>query len=454
MKKIGVLFLFFVAFNLNAQKLLIDEVIAVVGSEAILRSDVENQVQQTVAQGMGDRSQRTFAEVFERIIIEKMMYMEARFDSVTVSEDQVNGEIERRLAIFIQQAGGKDKLEEMLGKTLDEIRMQFKSVVEEQLLVQQIQQQITGKAKVTPGEISDYFNAIPKDSLPYIPSEVKIGQLVLSPPIRQDEKDKVINKLREIRKKVYAGTTSFTFQAKLNSEDLGSAPNGGELGFLRREDLVQNFAAAAFALVPDSISDVIETEFGFHIIQMIEKRGEYANFRHILIKPKVLTNDIYSTIEKMDSINNELKAGTLTFQQAALKFSTDEDTKQNGGLLINPINGSNKFTMDELAEIDATTFRVVERMKVGDMTKPDIYDVQSGGKMVKIYYLVEKTEPHVANLETDYAKIQVAALTEKKRKFVFAWVEDKKDDFYIKVSDEFKNYPFQTNWYNIVKKIN
>jgi peptidyl-prolyl cis-trans isomerase SurA len=447
-KWIGVIGCFIMLSTASAQeKILVDQIAAVVGSEVILMSDVENQLQQMVLQGQGNKDEATFCMLLEQSIVQKMMLMQARFDSIPVSEDQVNQEMERRLTGFINQAGGREGLEKALGKSIDEIKTTFSITIEEQLLIQAMQHKITGSARVTPAEVRKYFNKIPKDSLPYIQSEVQIGQLVLKPPIRKEERDKVIKKLEEIKAKIMGGS-SFALQAKLHSEDYGSAAHGGELNFLKREDLVENFAAAAFNLEGDSISGIVETEFGYHIIQLVEKRGEYGNFRHILIKPKVLSEDIYGCVTRLDSIYGAIRKKTITFSNAAIMFSNDENTKNNGGLLINPINGSSTFTMDELGEIDDATFRAIEDLNVGDITEPKLFDEQGGGKVVKILYIVSKTEPHIANLDTDYAKIQQAALADKQGQLLSDWVEDRKDDFYIKIATDYKNCKFSVSWFN------
>jgi peptidyl-prolyl cis-trans isomerase SurA len=447
-KLIGFIAGLFIICSANAQdKILIDQIVAVVGSETILMSDIENQMQQMVLQGQGVKDEQTFCSLLEQAMVQKMLLMQARFDSIPVSEDQVNSEMERRLDIFIRQAGSREKLEEALGKSVDEIKLTFAKTIEEQLLIQAMQSKITSSARVTPGEVRKFFNKIPKDSLPYIPSEVKIGQLVLKPPVQQSEKDKVIKQLNEIKLQIEGGS-SFSLKAKLYSEDYGSAAQGGELGLLRREDLVENFAAAGFNLEGDSISDVIETEFGYHIIQLIEKRGEYANFRHILIKPKVLTADIYVTLNRLDSIYKAIRNNSISFSNAAQAYSTDENTKNNGGLLVNPINGGSTFTMDELAEIDGATFRAIEDLEPGEITEPKLFDDQGGVKVVKILYIVSKKEPHVASLETDYSKIQQAALADKQAELLSEWVQDKKDDFYVKIASEYKNCKFTVSWFN------
>lgn len=449
-KLVGLIAALIIFTSVKAQdKVLIDQIVAVVGSEVVLMSDIENQMQQLALQGQGEVSPESFCAILEQAIVQKMLLMQARFDSIPVSEDQVNQEMERRLEIFIRNAGSRERLEEMLGKSIEEIKVTFAKTIEEQLLIQAMQSEITGSARVTPGEVRKFFNKIPKDSLPYIQSEVQIGQLVLKPPIHQSERDKVIKQLNEIRAQIIGGS-SFSLKAKLYSEDLGSAnPGGGELGMLRRGDLVENFAAAGFNLDKvDTVSAVVETEFGYHIIQLIEKRGEFANFRHILIKPKVLSLDIANTLNRLDSIYQEIVKGTITFSQAAQTFSSDENTKNNGGLLINPITGGSTFTMDELAEIDGSIFRTIEDLEVGEITKPKIFDDQGGAKVVKILYIVSKKEPHIASLETDYSKIQEAALADKQAQLLSEWVESKKDDFYIKIASDYKDCKFTVSWFN------
>jgi len=447
MKKIIVLIALFCSVGAAmAQPALIDEIVAVVGSELILRSEVETQAEQMVQNGVATRGDFTLCRVLEDMIFQKMMLEQARFDSLPVTEAQVESELDRRMQYFIQQFGGRDKMEEYLGKTVDQMKDEFRPSVKDQLLIQSMQGNITGKAKVTPSEVKDFFNAIPKDSLPYIPSEVQIGVITLEPPVREEEKQRVIKELNNIREQILNGS-KFSLKARIYSEDLGSAQNGGELGFMRREDLVPEFSGVAFGLKdPSEVSDIVESEYGFHIIQLIERRGEYANFRHILMRPKVYSDDIYRCETRLDSIVAELRKGTMSFNMAVERFSQDVDTKNNGGMLLNPYNGGIRFSMDELAEVDVMTFQKVEGMKVGEFTEPHLYERPGGKKVVRILYLATRTEPHVADLSTDYPKIQQQALQVKQNEFLQKWVEGAKNDFYIRIEPEYKDCDFKIDW--------
>jgi len=448
MKKIlfALLLLCSAAAGARAQSALIDEIVAVVGSEIILRSEVESQAEQMVMNGAATRGEFTICRVLEDMIFQKMMLEQARFDSLAVSEEQVEGELERRMNYFVQQFGGKDKMESYLGKTVDQLKDEFRPSVKDQLLIQQMQGNITGKAKVTPSEVKDYFNAIPRDSLPYIPSEVQIGQIVIEPPIREEEKQRIVKELTSIRDQILGGS-KFSLKARIYSEDPGSADNGGELGFMRREDLVPEFSSVAFGLKdPSEVSPIVESEYGFHIIQLIERRGEYANFRHILMRPKVYSQDVYRSEARLDSIVTELRSGRLQFARAVELYSQDVDTKNSGGILVNPYNGGTRFSMDELAEIDVNTFREVEKLKVGQFSEPHLFEKPGGKKTVRILYVISRTEPHVADLSTDYPKIQQQALSEKQNNFLLKWVEDAKDDFYIRIEPGYQDCDFKVNW--------
>lgn len=431
-----------------AQKTLIDEMVAVVGGEIILRSEVEQQANQMFVQGVvGKNDSSTLCLVLEDMVFQKMMLNQAQLDSMTVSEDQVEQELDRRIQYFIQQIGGREKLEQYMGKSIENIKNDFKISIENQLMVNQMQQKITGNVKVTPSEVKDFYTGIPKDSLPYVPAEIQIGQIIIKPPVREEEKKRIIKELTEIRNQVIAGS-KFSLKARIYSEDLGSAENGGELGFLRREDLVPEFAGAAFSLKEGEVSEIVESEYGFHIIQLVEKRGELANFRHILIKPKTSAIDLRNAEFSLDSIYQLIRNKKITFQKAAEKFSMDEDTKNNGGLLINPANGGSKFSVDEL---DAFTYQYISELKEGEMTKPHIYDLPSGKKGVRVLFMVSRIEPHVADLNTDYQRIMTAALNFKKNKVLENWIFSKRNDLYVKINPDFKSCTFKINWFETKK---
>lgn len=446
MRNVLLLIFSFIFFPSFSQKTLIDEIVAVVGSEIILRSEVEQQANQMYVQGYVETNDfNTLCDMLEEMVFQKMMLAQAQLDSLQVSEDQVEQELNRRVQYFIQQIGGREKLEQYMGKSIEQMKSDFRETIKNQLLVNQMQQKIIGSVKVTPSEVKDFYHSIPKDSLPYIPAELQIGQIVIIPPIREEEKQRIKRELNELRDQILAGS-KFSLKARIYSEDPGSAEQGGELGFLRREDLVPEFAGAAFSLKEGEVSEVIETEYGFHIIQLIEKRGELANFRHILMKPKVNAADLRNAEKRLDSIYNLIKNKEITFQKAAETYSMDEDTRNNGGLLINMSGGGGtKFSMDEL---DAYTYQAVSGLKVGEMTRPTVYEMYGGKKAVRVLYLVSKTEPHVADLSTDYQRIMQAALANKQNKAMEQWVFSKKDELYVRIDNAFKDCDFKVKWFD------
>lgn len=430
---------------LQAQRTIVDEIVAVVGTEVILRSEVEQQAQQMYVQGYIEKNDtNAICTVLEDIIYQKMMLSQAQFDSLKVDDEQVEQELNRRVQYFIQQIGSREKLEQYLGKSIEQMKADFRESIKNQLLVNQMQQKIIGNIKVTPSEVKDFYNGIPTDSLPYVPAEVQIGQIVIIPPIKDDEKIRIKKELNEIREQILAGS-KFSLKARIYSEDPGSAEKGGELGFLRREDLVPDFAGAAFSLKEGDVSEVVETEYGFHIIQLIEKRGELANFRHILMKPKVNSADLLKAEIRLDSIYRAIKLGEISFQKAAEQYSMDEDTRNNGGLLINPSDGGTRFSLDDL---DAYTYQYVSGLKAGDMTKPVAYEMHGGKKAVRVLYLLTRIEPHVASLTTDYQRIMNAALAFKQNKAMEAWVFSKQDELYVRIDETFKNCTFKVRWFD------
>lgn len=430
---------------MHAQRTLVDEIVAVVGSELILRSEVEHQAQQMYVQGYVDENNfDAICTILEDMVFQKMMLSQAQFDSLKVSDDQVNQELDRRVQYFIQQIGGREKLELYLNKSIEQMKDDFRESIKNQLLVNQMQQKITGNLKVTPSEVKDFYKSIPQDSLPYVPAEVQIGQIVMIPPIRDEEKARVKKELNEIRDQILSGS-KFSLKARIYSEDPGSAEKGGELGFLRREDLVPDFAGVAFSLKEGEVSEVIETEYGFHIIQLIEKRGEMANFRHILMKPKVSSTDMLKAEMKLDSIYRAIKFNEITFQRAAELYSMDEDTRNNGGLLINYSDGGTRFSIDDL---DAYTYQYVSGLKTGEMTKPVAYEMSGGKKAVRVLFLVSRTEPHVASLTTDYQRISNAALAFKQNKAMEDWVFSKQDELYVRINEAFKDCKFKIKWFD------
>lgn len=424
---------------LNAQpnqRVVLDGIMGVVGSEIVLLSDLEQYTMQM--KEVEEPTKEDLCQGLEELIYQKIMIHQATLDSVEVGSDQVEQEMERRLSYFIQQIGSREQLETYLGKSIEAIKFDFRKQIKDQLIIQRMQANITDGIKITPSEVKNFFNSIPTDSLPYIPAEVQYAQITLFPQVSDSEKERIVKQLSEIRDDIISGS-KFSIKARIYSEDPGSANKGGELGFLRREDLVPEFAAVAFALAPDEVSEIVETEFGYHIIQLIERRGELANFRHILITPKVSTTEMYNLLSKMDTIYNEIINNGMPFNKAAELYSDDEDSKNNGGLIVNMMDGGTWFAIDKL---DAPTFLAIDKLKVNEINKPQIYEQRGGKKVIRIIKLLGRTEPHVANLKTDYQRIMNAAMQSKQQKRIDEWIQEKAEGVYIKIDDEYKSCSF------------
>lgn len=427
----------------------IDKVIAVVGSNIIMLSEVEAQYLQIVAQGYAE-DPSIKCDLLEELLFQKLLVNQARLDSIEVSDDQVEEELDRRLRYFISQIGSEQKLEEYYKKSIVEIKDDFRELIKDQLLGQNMQYKITGEVKVTPAEVRDYFSKIPSDSLPYINVELEIGRIVKKPIISKKEKDEAKARAEELRQRILDGA-KFETMAKLYSEDPGSATNGGELGFFGRGNMVPEFEALAFSLQGKEISEVFETEYGFHFLQVIERRGEQVNARHILITPKTSEGDLTSSKILLDSVYDLLLKDSLTFAEAAEKFSDDEGDKNNGGIVTNPQTGSTKFEMDQLSSIDPTLFLTIDKMKVGEFSKPIITSAQDGKQAYSIILLKSRTEPHKANLRDDYQKIQTAASTMKESNLVRDWIAKKIATTYIRIDEAYLNCNYNNPW---VKKSN
>lgn len=425
-------------FNLFAQPQVIDQVLAVVGNNIILKSDVENQYLQMIAQG-ADSYGDIKCEIFEDLLFQKLLLNQAKVDSIEVTESEVEQRLEARLAMIINQAGSQEALVEYFNKPMDEIKSDLRKLLREQLLTQKMQSKITENIKITPSEVRNYFKSLDKDSLPLINSQLEIAQITREPKIYPEQIDAIKEKLNKYIERVNNGD-KFSTLAILYSQDPGSAKNGGELGYITRHDLVSEFAAVAFNLKePNEISGIVETDFGYHIIQLIDRKGERINVRHILLTPKVSRLEKKKVLAVLDSIADVVRKDSLTFAKAAIKFSNDEETKINGGVLINPATGNSHFQADE---IDYSTYYAIKDLKISEISEP-VESVDRKRKTIyKIITVITRTDPHVANINTDYQYLQNLALSEKKVTAVDKWIDNKQKDTYIRIDDSYKNCKF------------
>lgn len=438
-----VLMISFIAFQGQSQKKIIDKVVAIVGGNEVLYSDVENQYMQYLMQGYTSNGDAIRCEIFEQILFAKLLLNQAQLDSVDVSAEQVEGELDRRLRYFISQIGSQEKLEQYYNKSILEIKSDLRSTIHDQMMSEQVKSNITQDVTITPSEVRDFFNDIPKDSIPLISSEYQYSQIIIVPKVRPEEKEYARKKLLGIRKRIVDDGESFESMARIYSEDPGSAMKGGELGDFSRGVMYPEFEAAAFALQPGEVSDIIETEAGYHILKLIKRKGDFINVRHILIMTKVSPMSLQITVDKLDSIYNLISSGALTFEEAALRFS-DDDSKYSGGVAINPQSGSNVFAPED---IDKELFFKLEKMNVGELAKPSMFEKDRNVKAIRIVRLDKRTEPHKATLEKDYDKIQNLALDNKKSESISNWIQEKSKKTYILILDEdLKKCKFNYKW--------
>lgn len=445
-KAIKIVFLFtftIFSFALSAQEgKTIDGIIAVVGDKILMKSELENQIVSLKSQGIIIDNESK-CQIIEELLFQKLMLHHAEIDSVSVTDAQVEGEMTRRLNYFISQIGSEKKLEQFYKKSIQEIKDELRDIVREQLIGQMMQQNITSGVKVTPKEVKAFFDALPEDSIPMINSEIEVAQILINASQSERVRAEARERLTGIRERILKGE-QFSTLAILYSEDEGSAKKGGELGFLGRADLVPEFSAALFKLKNNkTVTEIIETQFGFHIIQMIERRGQKVNSRHILVKIKDDEEQILLAKQKADSVYNLIFTDTLTFGQLALKYSTDDKTKKSEGLMVNPQTGTSVFEIDQ---VDPQIYYVVEKMKAGEISKPVPAESFDGKKGYRIIKLISKTEPHKASFETDYAKVQEAAMANKNNEATNKWIGIKLGSTYVKIDDEYKGCAFENNW--------
>lgn len=443
MKKLIAVALGLLACNtiVNAQDNIIDEVIWIVGDEAILRSEVEEQ--RLRAQYEGTKIQGDpYCVIPEQIAVQKLFLHQAELDSITANESSVMNQVEMRMNYFISQIGSKEKMEEYFRKSTPEIREDMREMVRDQMVIQQMRQKLVGHIKPTPAEIRRFYNTLPPDSIPTIPAQVEVQVLSIEPPVPIEETERIKARLRDFTERINSGNTSFTMLARLYSEDTESALRGGELGFMGRGQLVPEFAAVAFSLTdPNKVSRIVETEYGFHIIQLIEKRGDRINARHILIRPRISSEDKGKATTRLDSVANVIRTGKLTFDQAVMHFSQDKNTMMNSGLMTNENTGTSKF---EYQQLPPEIAKLVYTMNVGEVSAPFIMMDQSKNKEIcAIIRVKSKIDTHKANLIDDYQAIRDLLEEKLSQQFINSWIAKKQKETYINIDPKWRGCDFQ-----------
>lgn len=424
-------------------KVSIDGIVAIIGKEIIMRSDIENTLSEYLAQQSADEDEDAIrCDIFERLVFQKLLLHQAALDSIVITDQQVEDQVNYRINYVLQQSGGDSKmLEEYYKKSLNDIKKDMKPMMLEQMLADEVQRGITENTSITPTEVKHFFENIPYDSLPTVASTYEYGHIVKSPPVSEIEIAAIKERLNSYRERVLRGE-KFTMLARLYSDDPGSASKGGVLGFVEKGTLYPEFEAAAFKLKTGEISPVIQTKAGYHIIQMIERRGDRINVAHILLQPKPSTEAQVEAIEYLDSIRQIIIDNKMDFSEAALKFS-DDMNKNSGGWVVNPYTGSNKF---EKEAIEPTTFATISKLIPGEYSQPTPYVNDDGIMSYRILYLKSKTAPHKPNLVEDYDLIKNAAIESKKEEVIDKWVKEKVQITSIKISNEYKNCPSISKW--------
>lgn len=441
MRKIACLILFFMASLpvILAQQAgkAIDQIVAVIGDNIILQSEIEMEFEQLKRQADEALSDTLKCEILRQKLIERIFLNKAQLDSLPLSEERVDAELEKRIRYFAAQFGGVKPMEEFYGKTVTQIKADNREKIKSSMLVNEMQSKVLKDVKVSPIDIKKYYNELAaEDSLPFYSAEVEVAQLIIEPKVSKEAKQLAYEKISELRERIVNGD-NFNSLATLYSDD-GSASKGGELGFFTRGQMVPEFEAAAFKLKPDTISKIIETKYGYHILKLIDRKGDNINVRHILVRPKIFKSDIAAAKEKLDSIIWQIKIDSISFEKAVKRFSDDNFTKGNGGFITAEQTGSTKIAIDEL---DKEIYYKLEGLKPGDLTEPELLTLPGPDRQQvwRVFYLKTESKPHRANLRDDYQKFQAMAMQRKQQRAMETFINKTKKELFIQVNAPYKN---------------
>ena len=440
MKIILLNILLFISILSHAQS--IDKIQAIIGSEILLISDIENQYNQILSQGIIETEDMR-CQIVDELLLQNFLIHHAKIDStIEIVSDDIDAEINNRISYFENQLGSLENVEAYFTRSIESMEDELRIIVKDQFYTQKKQSKIISDVKITPNEVKDFYRTLNSEEIPIVPTKLQMSQIVIEPELSEDKKNSIKEKLNGFRKRIYNGE-DFKVLATLYSDDVVSANNGGELGFMQRGDLVPEFERAAFKLKKDEISEVVESKFGYHIIQMIERRGEQINVRHILIKPKFSSLSLQNARENINSIKSDLDSSLISFKDALIKYSDDE-SKNNGGLIINPKNGTTFFTFEEL---DPSIRYIVERMNIGDVSDPSLSKSQDGTQAAyRLVKLNNKIEEHKANIVDDFDLLKEYALSNKKQSVLEKWVSDNLANTYINISNDLSECACYKKW--------
>jgi len=434
-----IIFLLSGTMTLSGQKL-VESVAAIVGNEVIYLSDLEGTVADLRRSGRKGSVDKLRCDVFNEMLVSKLFIDQARIDSIEVTDDVIEGDLNMRMNDAIRQAGSEQALEAYFKKSMIEIRRDIKKTMLEQQVVREVQSTIAQDLKITPAGLKRFYNSLPKDSLPVIPAKYELSIIQIDPPSNEDNKAEARQKLLGYRSEILAGK-SFNVLAMLYSEDPESGKNGGEIGYMARGELDKPYADAAFSLTKNTVSKIVESRFGFHIIQLIDKKGDMVNSRHILIRPKVKPEQEAKAFAKLDSLANLIRGDSITFEIAALKYSTHKDSRINGGKYVSA-DPSNRVTWFTLEELNPEMYVKLRDLKVGEISEPFRTTDETNNQVFRIVKLDRVLPAHTANIKDDYQELSNAALADERTKAYDKWVKQKLEITYIKISEEFNSCEF------------
>jgi peptidyl-prolyl cis-trans isomerase SurA len=445
LKKAHLLYInFFVLLSVlaSAQPQTVDGVAAIVGGDVILKSDIDEQYDVFNRQNFGKPV--SYCEVFEELLFQKLLIHHAAIDSISIGEEEVEANMDRRIQQLIMQMGDQKKLEDFYEKSVVEIKEDMRTLIKEQLTAQRMQMTVVEGIEVTPSEVREYYENLPADSIPLISAEVELSQIVKFPELSDEAEQEVIAKLKELKERIENGT-SFSSMAILYSEDPGSNKKGGEYQGIQRGVFVKEFEAVAFNLRKGEISDPFKTEFGYHIVQLLEKRGEELDLRHILIKPKLTQENLQEAKNFLDSVSVAITNGEMTFEEASRRFSDDEQTRFNGGQMSNFQSGNNKF---EVSQLDRGLFALISTLENDEISEASFYRTEDQREAFRIVRLDANYEPHKANLDLDFTRIKGFALQQKQAKTVEDWKNEKLADTFVKINEGYYDCADELNSWN------
>jgi peptidyl-prolyl cis-trans isomerase SurA len=446
-QRILILVLLFQIIQAFGQGKVINKVVAQVGDNVILLSDLEVQKLQASSEG-NEMNFPKECTILEQLLIEELLLNQALLDSLVVTDQSVDAEMENRLRIIESKMGSRQKLEEFYGKSTTEIKNEFRIQIKNKMLAQEMEQKLTRDLTVTPKEVASFYASIPKDSIPFINMKLGFQQIVNYPEITKADKKRAYDALVELRNDIVVKGKSFETVARINSMDPGSAPQGGRIE-ASKGMMVPQFESTVFALKIGEVSEIVETMYGYHIIKLISRKGDDYVCLHILIMPEFSPEAINLSALRMDSCYAMLKENKITWDDAVLRFSNDELTKQNRGVITNPITGESTWNMEDLNEVDQQIYVLTDAMEKGDISRPSLYvDIYERKQGVRIVRLMDRYEPHVANLKDDYALIKRATENDKRQKTITNWVNAKIGNAYIRIDDDYRNCEFNSKWIN------